>query len=238
MISRVYNFIGPLSTTFLANQSIISASASGASASLNLLILGDLSVNSIATSLRTQFNRRNLTYSIATVSIGTTYQGNDIPGSSYSVILLYTNGGQYGTLTMSRNIATFAAAGGGFVSSTFYWNVRAGNWPTTISPYSYVGANQGTAILTFTFSPGSHPILIGVTQTQLSNNNIAALNTSISLISGATNIASYSAYPTIAVGTTGSGRLVGINYFPVYISSYPNGAYILSNCILWAAKII
>ena len=242
MIGRVSNFSGPLSLNFstFIGTSATSSPPISATGSFNLLILGDLSVSSVETNLRNYFNTTSYTFSISTRQMSTTYTASDVNNASYSVILLYTNGAQYGAASIGANLSKFCANGGGLVTAVFYWNIHPYFTDTTISPWSWIGIGQSSAVLNLTFSPGVHPIVNGLTALTLSGGTSYFINMVNTLIPGAQNIATWSgsSYPAIAVGTTGSARIVGLNYFPPGISSYPNARPMFANAILWASKVI
>jgi len=242
MIGRVSNFSGPLSLNFstFTGTSATSSPPISATGSFNLLILGDLSVSGVETNLRNYFNTTSYTFSISSRQLSTTYTASDVNNASYSVILLYTNSGQIGGPGIGPNLSKFCANGGGLVTGVFYWNLRSNFTDNTISPWSWIGINQGSAILNLTFSSGSHPILSGLTALTLSGGSSYFIDLVSTLTSGSQNIATWSgsSYPAIAVGTTGSARIVGLNYYPPGISSYPNARPMFANAILWASKVI
>jgi hypothetical protein len=239
MISRVSNFVGPLSISF-GNQSNYTNTATSSNA-INLLILGDASATTVANTLRTYFNRLpSYTFSVSSISIGTTYTGAGITSNGYNVILLYSNSSQIGTLTMSKALESYVSNGKGLITAVFHWNLRVANFNLTLSPWIYTGVGQSSTILNLTFSSGSHPILSGLTALSLSGGLSYFIDQVTTLQPNATNIATWSGtiYPAISVGSTGSARLVGINYFPPGVSTYPNSTPVFANAILWAAKLI
>jgi len=239
MISRMYNFIGPLSVIYSHNQSTTNNATH--SNSINLLILGDNSASAVASTLTTYFNKQpSYTFSATSITITATYTGAGVTSGNYNAILLYSNSSNTGSLTMSKAIDSYVSTGGGFITAVFHWNLHVTNFDLTLSPWIYTGVGQSSAVLNLTFSANSHPILVGLTALSLSGGSSYYLDQVTTLQPNAYNIATWSGttYPAISVGATGSARLVGINYWPTGISTYPNSIPVFANAILWAAKLI
>ena len=225
--TQLSNFACPVS---------VSAPAPAPVPTLKLLVLGDSGVATQASAIQSQLSA--LGYATATVTsqiLGTTYTGStDLANTStYNTVLLYTNASQTGAASLSTNLKAWVALGGNLVTATFVWNLYPSGFDFTITPFqANAQSSDSTGNLTVTVV---HPITTGV-GTAITNGTSILNNGNISLQSGATTIATFttSGAPYVAIKTSGSSRLVGINAFPNGMNTYTNERSLVTNACLWA----
>jgi hypothetical protein len=205
---------------------------------LRLLILGDVSVSSVRTSISSQLTTLGYSgFTVSAITMGITYSGSGLTPTDYNCILYYTNSSQYGSTSLPANLLTYRNLGGNIVTSVFTWNLQPVGWSYSdltnfVGPVNQTNNNTNINILT------SHPIFLGVSSA-ITNNTSYFVNDIVSIQSGATTLANLSSNgrPFLTTRTVGSSRLVSVNTFPVGVTSFTNMRRLFTNSILWAAGI-
>jgi len=211
---------------------------------INVIIVGDAAVTTLSSSL--QSARTALGYSVP-LSITTQplngYTGANL--SSFEVVLFYTNGGLNLNAPLGANLDAFVTGGGHLIMGSFSWgNVPAvsGFTYNSYSTYQFKGTysfvNSSTAVYTVT-----HPITTGIaTSTGLGAPNIPN-PISLTTIPGSEVIATFGdagSTSFIAVGQSGSSRLVGFNAYiaQAYAGNVQNTIKYICNSIYWCMGLI
>lgn len=201
---------------------------------INLLIVGDSSVGTLATYLQTA--RTSLGYSatltITTQLIGAAYTGANMTTANFDCVLVYTNGGLSYNAALGTNMNAFVQSGGHLISATFIWgNVAAiTNFTYTNSPFVYLGASDTATNSPYTVVVDT-PITRGLSTTFSPTSSYQSAT--IVAQSGATVVATYpSGNPYIATATIGGARQVGINMYPIFNET--TAQKIFCNAIYWA----
>lgn len=209
------------------------------SSELRLLVLGDASANTVATSLSGLVV--SLGYSVTSVTgitMGTTYTGAGLSPINYNCILYYTNSLQYGSTALTTNLLTYLSNGGNLVTGVFTWNLRPSNWSYS-GLTNFVGTVNQTSNNTNINVLQSHPIFSGVSSA-ITNNQSYFVNDIVSIQPGSTTLANLTSNsrPFLTIRTTATSRLVSVNTFPPGVTSYANMRRLYTNSVLWAAGII
>jgi len=209
------------------------------SSELRLLVLGDASANTVATSLSGLTT--SLGYTVASVTgitMGTTYTGAGLSPNDYNCILYYTNSSQIGSTALTTNLLTYLSNGGNLVTGVFTWNLRPSNWSYS-GLTNFVGGVNQTSNNTNINVLQSHPIFSGVSSA-ITNNQSYFVNDIVSIQPGSTTLANLTSNsrPFLTIRTTATSRLVSVNTFPPGVTSYTNMRRLYTNSVLWAAGII
>ncbi len=206
---------------------------------LKLLILGDSNVAAVGTQISNEVIALGYnTPTITTQILGTTYDGNNINTTDFNVVLYWTNSGQQGSTNLYNNLVTFTNNGGGLVTGTFVWNIRPSNFNFNLTPF--VGpVNQSSNSTGNMTIVNAHPIVSDV-NTSITNGSTILNNLITTLQTDSILIGTYSnGTPYLSVKTMNNARLVGINgYFGSGLSTRPNLRRLLTNSVLWGAKIL
>lgn len=224
MLSKLSNQVGPTSNTFKKRSSTLGGQ-------LRLLILGDASTSTV----RTLINNRLVAlgysgFTISTTRLSTTYSGSDLNVASYSTILMYTNGSDYGSSTLPTNLNSYMDNGGNFVTAVFMWNIKPTgfDYDRTAFQANPIGQSSRTAGATMSIDV-PHIITTGISL------SIGASfeNTTTTMTTGATKLATSSTgRPLIGIKDNVTYRIASFNSFPPQMDAVQT--QLLTNCILWA----
>jgi hypothetical protein len=205
---------------------------------LRLLILGDLNVSTVSSSINSRLTALGYTdYSITARSLGTTETGADLNTNNYNVLFIWTNSSQTGAVALGTAVQNFVNAGGHVVSGTFIWSLRPTGYPLTTTPFTATAqSSDSTGNMTVSVV---HPITTGV-GTTLTNNNSIFNNGNVGLQSGTSVIATFtsSGVPMVGIRTLGSSNLVGFNIGVYSLPFYTNLRNLVINGILWTIGLI
>ena len=207
---------------------------------LRLLILGDTNFSSLSTRLNTRLTALGYSgYSITSRQLGTTETGSDLTTANYNVLLMYTNSSHTGAAGLSANIVNFVNSGGHFVSGVFLWNQTPTGFDYTYTPYVSLASQSTDPNGAFSVDV-IHPITNGVGTILPGTNATVLTNDNMSLQSGATKIATFTAtsQPCVAIKILGSSRLVGINTWLANTGNWSNLTNLTTNACLWANGLI
>ena len=204
-------------------------------------LFGDSSTGTVVTALNSARTAAGYTttmiYTQTLIAAG--YTGADLTTENYDVIVVYMNGGLSVNASLGANINAYINSGGKGVFGVFLWNIAIAGFCSatadpTNTPFKWRGA-QGSEIATMTITVTS-PITTGV-PLALSNNNSTFNQPGLVLQPTATLLATApSGNPLVASQT--NPRRVGINMFPVSMSSFANEARLYLNAILWAGGVL
>ena len=203
---------------------------------LNLLVIGDGSASAVANTLGAGLTAQGYSGFITSgISMSTTYTGSDLTGSSWNVVLYYTNSAQIGSTSLSNNLRTFVNNGYGLITATFAWNLYPVGFDHTLT--CFTTAAQSAKVYTVNYS--GHPITTGLSNI-LSAGASTFMNSVTTLQSGSTLISTFQSDNSYfaAVNTVGSARLVSVNAFPVNMTSYSNLRDFFARSVLWAGQYI
>ena len=169
---------------------------------------------------------------------------------AYDAVLIFTDDGIVGDIGLGNTLASYVDSGGGVVQMTFsYWNTNGpgirGLWQTGGYSVWQTGqqASPGGLTLGTIYDPNS-PILAGVTS--FNGGASSYYNTVPGLNPGAVAIADWSnGAPLIAANTQSfSGRVVGLNFYPVssdanstlgFWDASTDGGLLMANALNFAA---
>jgi hypothetical protein len=229
MLSRISNFSGPKSTLFGKKIQDVSTPLS-----LKLLILGDSSVSDVSNSINNRLIELGYSeFTINTQELSINYEGTGLSPEDYTTILMYTNGGDYGSPNLSNNLNNYMDSGGNFVTAVFMWNIKPTGFDYNRTTF------QGDVSQSYRSGGGNmiidveHPITSGI----LLDIGDSWENTVTNLTTGSTKIAtSPTGRPLIGIRDVirkvGSHRISSINSFPPMMNT--NMINLLTNCILWS----
>jgi hypothetical protein len=207
---------------------------------LRIHVIGDNNVSLVSTNLSSEIIALGYnTPTITTQIIGTTYTGSDINTETYDVVIYWTNASQTGSVSLTNNLINYVNSGGNLVTGTFIWNIRPTGFDYSLTPYNgpVNQSNNSSGNMTIIVP---HPITDNL-NTNITNNSTILNNLVTTLTSGSTTIATYTlgGTPYVGINTIGTSRLVGINcYFASGMGSRANLRRLVTNCVLWSAKII
>lgn len=205
---------------------------------VNLMVLGDAgNISEMSSGIQIAIENLNYTCNLTTRVLSTTYDGDELTGGTYDVVVMYTNSSDYGSTNLSNNLQTFVDDGGGLVTGTFLWNLYAAGFDFNLTPF--VGPEPQTNDTTGSFSIlSASSILSGVSSPIGSQ----LINQVLTLQSGVTLNAQYdtSGYGLLATRQYGISRQVGINAFLGFINSYTDNGLrrLTANSVLWAASLL
>jgi len=201
---------------------------------IKVLILGDGGAPAIGGYLSNYLSTTGHPITYSAVTIGTTYTGSgNITKANYDVVLLWTNGGQTGSSTLSTALTSYVNGGGNLVSGVFLWNL----YP---SGYNFTGTTAFNVTNTQSNDGGNFTVNVAssITNGIGSTVGFTLTNGSPSLVAGSTLYASYSSNsaPLVAVRQVGSSTFVSLNVFPGGISDSTSPlTKIVGNSIVFAA---
>ncbi len=166
---------------------------------------------------------------------------------SYQSVMVYSDGNFNDSVAMGNVLADYIDQGGGVVIQTFgFYNgsglgllgrISNGYLPFTTASYTAPGN------LTLVKDLPLHPLLDGVNS--FNGGTSSYLNSSISIVPGATLVAHWSnGQPLVGTTNKGPGRITGLNFFPpssdvrsdLWVSS-TDGARLMANALLWSGRI-
>lgn len=188
-------------------------------------------------------NYPNLTLNITTRNNGT---WSDINTSNYDVVFLFSDSSM--TSSASPTLDNFAAAGGGIVAAMFTQSVAITGLTTTLLPLVPMTGGQANTISTLDTAATTHPVVKGLggntTVTSFRTEGYVT-NTAPTLNPGASTVASYTnGKPAVVIKQTNYNS-VWLNFYPPSATfvggswnstNYPDGAKLMLNAVLWAAK--
>jgi uncharacterized repeat protein (TIGR02543 family) len=166
----------------------------------------------------------------------------------YHAVLFYTNSSALSDpVAWGDTLADYADGGGGVVIAAFSFVVPGGSMGIDgrFSSGDYLpftqNAQGGDYYLSIVHEVAADPILNGV---NTFNGGPSSHFCKVSLKSDATLIASWSnGYPLVATIQPTTGRIVGLNFFPVssdvsdyYWDASTDGALLMANSLIWAAS--
>ena len=211
------------------------------SSNLRLLILGDTSVSTVVTNIRSQLSILGYSGSstVSGITMGTTYSASGLTPSDYNCVLYYTNASQIGSTSLTSNLLNYRNLGGNIVTGVFTWNLRPVGWSdSNVTNFVGAGVNQTNNLSNINIIV-NHQIFSGVSSA-ITNNNLYFTDDVTTTQSGSTTLATLASNgrPFLAIRTVGSSRLVSVNTFPPGVSSYANMRRLYTNAVLWAVGLI
>ena len=193
----------------------------------NILYLGDASVATNVNSLQNSLLSLGYVTNIDGMVLGTTYVGGDIDGN-YDLVIMQTNGADFGAPELSANLSNFITNGGHFIGQTFLWSIYPPGFDFEKTPFvgGVYQAYNGGPITTVT----SHPVLGSFNPTNI---NSTIINNITNMQSDATLVLKYSdETPLLGVKQIGSARTVGINAYGEPTSGSTLGQ-LMGSAVLW-----
>jgi hypothetical protein len=171
--------------------------------------------------------------------MGTTYTGSgNITPDNYDVVVMYTNNAQIGTSTLSTALTNYVNAGGNMVSGVFLWNLYPSGFSHSgTTAFNVTNAQSSNPSGNFTVSTPS--VITDGIGTSFGGGQ--ATNTSPTLVSGATLLASYTSDSVrlLATRQVGNSTLVSINSFFASITTTGSTlTKMVGNSILYAAGVL
>jgi hypothetical protein len=201
-----------------------------------VLFLGDAGVSTVASYIESYITSTGNQITSTTASLGTTYDGSTITTSNYDVVMMWTNGAQTGSATLSSNLINFISSGGNVVTGVFLWSIYPSGFDhNQITAFQKTDSQSHPAGGSITItSPTTITNGIGTTMPTFFDNGNPSLST------GATLLATYSDGDSLlAVKNVGSSTLVSINAFPSNINnSTATITKMFGNAILYSAGVI
>jgi hypothetical protein len=206
---------------------------------VRVLFLGDASVSTVATNVSSYLTVTGNPISYSAVTMGTTYTGSgNITPDNYDVVVMYTNNAQIGTSTLSTALTNYVNAGGNMVSGVFLWNLYPSGFSHSgTTAFNVTNAQSSNPSGNFTVSTPS--VITDGIGTSFGGGQ--ATNTSPTLVSGATLLASYTSDSVrlLATRQVGNSTLVSINSFFASITTTGSTlTKMVGNSILYAAGVL
>lgn len=201
-------------------------------------------IDEVASKLQlAKVNYPNLTLNITTRNNGT---WSDINTSNYDVVFLFSDSSM--SSSASPFLDDFAAAGGGIVSAMFTQSVAITGLTSTLLPVVPMTGSQASTPHVLNTASVTHPVVVGLGgNTSVTSFRTEGYTTSTNptLNAGASTVASYTnGKPAVVIKQTNYNS-VWLNFYPpssvvisgswIY-SSFPDGAKLMLNAVLWAAK--
>lgn len=164
----------------------------------------------------------------------------------YDAVFVYSDAGFNSATQLGNVLADYLDSGGGVVMATFAFysggglgiqgRITAGYLPFTLASQNQPGNLTLVPIMT------SHPILNGVTS--FHGGSSSYHNSSITTTAGSTLVANWSnGQPLVATKQLTTGRMAGLNFYPPsstargdFWQSNTNGALLMGNALIWAAR--